>query len=198
MQGGEVPEFRWTLEDDECDCVFQRIGEWTNPYLGRTHRVRLCCIWAELYKEFPQYVQDIPAFYNHNTGEYEPEPWEWNGEADMPRAFWYRQLASLMGSSLEEVREKYKDQQPPKGTPRPKLVQQEVRVNLHEVVGLLTERAMIAEEELNKAIAVIAALKRDELQLDRIVLAEGGFSVLPAEEEVSDAKPDGSDNDRYK
>jgi len=187
IHGGEVPEIRWQHGDDLCDCVFQRIGDWANPYIGRTLRVRMCCIWKELYKEFPQYVQEIPAYYNENTELYEEEPWEWNGDFDMPRALWHRQLAYMTGLDIPEVREKFENETPPKAVPRPpQPVQQEVRVNLHEVVGLLTERAMRAEDELDKAIAVIAALKQDELQLDRIVLAEGGFSVLPAEEE-SDA-----------
>lgn len=101
-----IPGVHWIQEDDECDCIFQRICEWTNPYIARTLRVRLCCIWAEFHKQFPQYVQEIPAYYDMNRHRYveEPAPWD-SPDMPMPLAIWYRQQAVLSGLSLSEVRE---------------------------------------------------------------------------------------------
>jgi len=114
----EIPGLKWEVGDDLCDCTFQRIGFWTNPYIGATLRVRFCCLWKELSKDYPHLIQEVPAFYNYNTHEYEVEPWEWNGEFDMPRAVWYRQLASKTGQSLAEIREEYANQEPPKAVRR--------------------------------------------------------------------------------
>ena len=115
----EIPEVTWVHGDDECDCVFQRIGYWTNPYLGRTLKVRLCCIWAQLYKEYPQFVQEIPAYHDLSTDQLINEPIEWNSEdADMPRALWYRQLALKYGRPLSEIREKCAGLEPPKRVPK--------------------------------------------------------------------------------
>ena len=104
------PGVHWTLGDDKCDCTFQQIGEWTNPYIGQTLRVRLCCIWEELYKMFPQHVERINAFYDYNRDRYVKEPREWdNTKADMPVYLWLRQLAKKTGKSLSEIRQEYKD-----------------------------------------------------------------------------------------
>src|SRR3990167_2977648 len=71
------PTVHWLLGDDLCDCTFQRVGEWANPYLGKTLRVRMCCIWAELYKQYPQFVQEIPAFYDANRHQWRDAiPWD--------------------------------------------------------------------------------------------------------------------------
>jgi hypothetical protein len=192
FHGGEIPEFRWEIGDDACDCVFQRIGDWTNPYLGRTMRVRLCCIWAELYKEWPQFVQEIPASWDQNERRFDIEPMEWNGEADMPLAFWHRHLASLTGMSLPEVREKYKDTAPPKGIPRPVVSHppsQEPPMSEHEVIGRQLMLIEKLQAEVNTTVGLIHALKKGEVALDQIELHDGGFSVtnlqpLPAEEAV--------------
>src|SRR3546814_2933666 len=111
---GEMPESRWIHGDDLCGCTFQRIGEWTNPYIARTLRVRMCCIWAELYKQYPQFVQEIPAFYDYNNDRFETEPWEWNGEDDMPAALWHRQLAVMRREPIEAVRRRFEGIAPPK------------------------------------------------------------------------------------
>jgi hypothetical protein len=113
--GGTIPEILWGEGDDLCDCTFQRIGDWTNPYIGRTIRVRVCCIWAALYKQYPQFVQEIPAWFNGNKHEFVTEPMPWNGESDMPRAIFHRQAAVLMGLPLDMVRIKLEGQEPPKG-----------------------------------------------------------------------------------
>ena len=110
-----LPEIKWQHNDDLCDCTFQRIGEWTNPYIARTMRVRFCCVWAEILKDYPQFVEEIPAFYNYNTEEFQDEPFEWDSEdADMPRALWYRQIQTITGKPLEEVRERFHDKEPPR------------------------------------------------------------------------------------
>lgn len=113
-----IPGIEWVHGDDLCDCTFQRIGEWTNPYIAKTLRVRFCCIWEELFKQYPEYVQRIDAYYDENAKRFVTEPWEWNGDDDMPRALWHRHLASKTGRSLSEVRQEYADQEPPKGVKR--------------------------------------------------------------------------------
>ena len=121
----ELPEIRWKIHDDRCDCIYQRIGFWTNPYLGETLEVRMCCIWAELYKQFPQFVRTVPAFQDYNNGDaWVTEAAEWNGETEMPKALWYRQLARQQGRSLGEIRAEYadKDDLRPKGYKRPEPV----------------------------------------------------------------------------
>lgn len=150
---GEMPEIQWVQGDDLCDCTFQRIGEWTNPYIGRTLRVRMCCIWAELYKEYPQFVQEIPAFYNYNEDRFETEPWMWNGEDDMPVDIWHRQLAVLRHEPLEVIREKFEGLKPPKGS---KSQQDDMIVQL---------------------MGVVRQLKEGKVTLDQIEMTEDGFSV---------------------
>ena len=98
-------EDAWDHQDDRCDCTFQRIGYWSNPYIGETLEVRMCCIWKELYKQFPEYVRVTKG-----------EPAQWNGEADMPRSIWVRQLANETGLSVSEAR--CLNLEPPKGQPR--------------------------------------------------------------------------------
>jgi hypothetical protein len=111
----EIPGVEWAMHDDLCDCTFQRIGEWTNPYIGKTLRVRFCCIWAELHKQYPNFVQELDGFFDHNTHRFVHEVRDWDGDFDMPRAIWYRHLASKTGKSLSEVRQEYADKEPPKG-----------------------------------------------------------------------------------
>lgn len=99
-----IPDVYWISGDDLCNCTFQRIGDWTNPYLGQTLRVRMCCIWAEIYKQYPQFVQEIPAFYDQNRHVWdEAHAWD-SEEMDMPIALWHRQLARRTGKSIDEIR----------------------------------------------------------------------------------------------
>ena len=66
---GQIPEIDWEHGDDLCDCTFQRIGYWTNPYLARTMEVRLCCIWKILAEQNPEIaalMQEIPAYDDYN------------------------------------------------------------------------------------------------------------------------------------
>ena len=122
---GVLPETFWSNEDDSCDCTYQRIGMWKNVYIGETLEVRLCCIWAELYKLFPQHVRVTPA-YLVNDEAWDERIREWDGESDMPRAIFYRQMARKDGITVEEARKRYARQEPPKGTPRPVLEEEPV------------------------------------------------------------------------
>jgi hypothetical protein len=94
----------WSVNDDLCDCTYQRIGYWNNPYIGETYEIRLCCVWAEFEKQWPQFFKRVQI-----------EPAEWNGEADMPKSIWHRQLAKLNGVTVTEAREM--GLEPPKGSP---------------------------------------------------------------------------------
>lgn len=112
---GEVAGVEWQHGDDLCDCTFQRIGMWTNPYIGKTLKYRFCCIWAELAKAYPQFVQEIPAFLDTNSETFVEGVAEWASlDADMPRALWYRQLSTLTGKPLAAIRDEYADQDPPR------------------------------------------------------------------------------------
>ena len=83
----------WDAEDDLCDCTYQRIGYWNNPYIGETLEVRFCCVWAEFEKQYPQFFRRTQI-----------EPAAWNGESDMPKSIWHRQIAAFEGISLEGAR----------------------------------------------------------------------------------------------
>lgn len=95
----------WSVEDDLCDCTYQRIGYWNNPYIGETYEIRLCCVWAEFEKQWPQFFKRTQI-----------EPAQWNGEFDMPKAIYHRQLAKLHGISVSEAREIATEA--PKGRPK--------------------------------------------------------------------------------
>ncbi len=180
--GGEVPEFRWTNQDDECNCVFQRIGDWTNPYIGRTLRVRMCCIWSDLYKQYPQFVQEIPGYWNANEQRFEEEPMEWNGEFDMPESIWFRHLAVTTGRDLDDVRENFKDLPVPKGVKRPPRMEARKAMSEHEIIGRLTVENSALQEQVDTVVSVIHAIKNGEIDLDRIELHDNGFTVKELEE----------------
>lgn len=95
----------WDVNDDLCDCTYQRVGYWNNPYIGETYEVRFCCLFAEFEKQYPQFFKRTQI-----------EPAEWNGEADMPRSVFHRQLAKLAGISVSEAREA--GLEAPKGRPK--------------------------------------------------------------------------------
>jgi len=114
-----LPEEFWTNQDDACNCTYQRIGMWTNPYIAETLEVRMCCIWKQLYELFPEHVRTIPAYKDGNAGEWVTEPRDWDGEAGMPESIWHRQLARREGISVEEARVSHADETPPAGISRP-------------------------------------------------------------------------------
>jgi hypothetical protein len=104
----EAQEFgrqSWNVNDDLCDCVYQRTCSWYNPYIGETYEVRICCLYAEFEKQWPHLFRRLQT-----------EPAEWNGETDMPRSIYHRQLAALEGISLEGARSIAGEA--PKGKPR--------------------------------------------------------------------------------
>ncbi|GEM_PF-6104904 len=105
---GPLPD-HWLLGDDKCDCVHQRIGEWTNPYTARTLQIRLCCVWKALGEMFPGFIQEVDAFYDDNLDEWVEEPRAWDSEdADMPVYLWFRQLARQTGRPLPDIRQEYR------------------------------------------------------------------------------------------
>ena len=117
MSIGSLPDVEWKQGDDLCDCTYQRLGSWTNPYIGETLEVRWCCIWAELGKQFPEFVRTVPASYDHNQERWITQTRAWDGEAEMPKAIWYRHLARKLDRPLSEIRAEYsqKDHLRPKG-----------------------------------------------------------------------------------
>ncbi len=107
-----IPNVHWLAGDDKCDCMVQRIGEWSNPYTAYTKQIRLCCIWEELERMFPKHVQNVPAYYDENRDEWTTEVAEWDSEeADMPLYLWYRQYARKHGLTVGEARNRLKDRQ---------------------------------------------------------------------------------------
>ncbi len=153
---GEMPEIQWVQGDDLCDCTFQRIGDWTNPYIGRTLRVRMCCIWAEIYKEYPQFVQEIPAFYNYNEDKFEDIPWMWDGETDMPKDIWHRQLAVMRQEPLDVIREKFEGIDPPKGTPKPK--SDVLQVTLTDVISAQGEQIAALQHQVGSLMDILGKI----------------------------------------
>ena len=100
----ELPEAPWDLEDDLCDCEYPRVAMWKNVYLATQHEFRLCCIWSKLYEVMPDVVRTIPGYWNRDTKTWLTEPWDWDGETDMPLFLWHRQVARREGISLPEAR----------------------------------------------------------------------------------------------
>jgi hypothetical protein len=144
----DLPDVMWVHDDDLCDCVFQRVGMWKNPYLATTHEIRLCCVWQKLGEQYPDLVRTIPAYRDENTQSWITEPWEWNGEDEMPTAIWYRHLARKEGISVGDARAKYASRlaEKPKGTPRP-VVEGEPAVDIVAVMweALTSLAAEVAE-----------------------------------------------------
>ena len=167
---GEVPEIQWGQGDDLCNCTFQRIGDWTNPYLARTLRVRVCCIWAKLYQQHPEFAQEIPGWFDPNTGEMKTEPMAWNGESDMPRDIFHRQAAVLMGLPLDMVRIKLEGQEPPKGVPKPPVEQNGHAPEgpLYEMIGRLTAEIAQQQAVIGGMMALIADLKSGKVKPDEV------------------------------
>ncbi len=126
---GDIPEIHWDNQDDLCDCIFQRIGWWTNPYLGKTMETRICCFYkriVELLPELSEFIREIDSFDNYvkqeqgpidPTYHFEQTVRPWDAEFEMPRAIWYRQLATRLGMTLPEIRKLYENESPPKALP---------------------------------------------------------------------------------
>ena len=181
-----MPEITWTHGDDLCNCTFQRIGDWSNPYLALTRRVRVCCLEQRMLEGNEDLVQDIPGYFNENTGEFETEPWEWDGEDDMPEHLFMRQTAIIQDLSLDETRVKFEGVEPPKGIPRPKVVDKGKIMSEHEVIGKQLMRIQALEKERNTIVSVIHAIKKGELGIDRIELQDNGFSINDEDDVLSE------------
>jgi len=113
----------WNVNDDLCDCTYQRVGYWNNPYIGETLEIRFCCVWAEFEKQWPQFFRRTQI-----------EPAAWNGGADMPRSIWHRQMAAIEDVSIQAIREVYRDADAPKGVPVKEKLPFVLLVNGTEVV----------------------------------------------------------------
>ena len=126
---GSLPGMEWSNQDDLCDCTYQRVGMWKNPYLAETLEIRLCCVWAKLAEQYPDAVRTIPGYFDPNRQEWITEPWTWDGEAEMPKAIWYRHLARKLDRPLAEIRAEYadKDHLRPKGRGQSKPLWVEIR-----------------------------------------------------------------------
>ena len=131
-------------------------------------------------------VQDIPGFFNDNTGLLETEPWVWDGEDDMPEHLFMRQTAIIQGLSLDETRVKFEGVEPPKGIPRPKVVDKGKIMSEHEVIGKQLMRIQALEKERNTLVSVIHAIKKGELGIDRIELQDNGFSINDEDDVLSE------------
>ena len=182
----QMPEITWTHGDDLCNCTFQRIGDWSNPYLGLTRRVRVCCLEQRMLEGNEDLVQDIPGYFNENTGQFEAEPWVWDGEDDMPDHLFMRQTAIIQGLSLDETRVKFEGVEPPKGIPRPKVVKEKVIMSEHEVIGRQVMRIQELEKQTNALLKVIHSIKRGELDLNRIELQDNGLTINDEDEVIGE------------
>tara|TARA_R110000824_G_scaffold84858_1_gene211308 strand:- start:7542 stop:7961 length:420 start_codon:yes stop_codon:yes gene_type:complete len=122
-------------------------------------------------------VQDIPGYYNENTGAFETEPWVWDGEDDMPEHLFMRQTAIIQGLSLDETRVKFEGVEPPKGIARPKVIEKREGMSEYEVIGKQLMRIQELEKERNTLISVIHSIKNGDLLVDRIELQGSGFVI---------------------
>lgn len=177
------PEEFWDVQDDKCDCTYQRIGMWTNPYLAETLEVRMCCIWAELYKLFPDKVRVTPAFLDYNRNEWSPELREWDGEGDMPESMWFRQLAKKHGKTVSEIRQEYKERmdEKPKGVKRRP---QPLRLNLSQQLAIESLR-----HKMNELQAQVGAVLQEAGAIEGVSYTISAGMAFP---EVPD-EPAGSD-----
>jgi hypothetical protein len=130
-------------------------------------------------------VQDIPGYYNENTGEFDMEPWVWDGEADMPEHLFMRQTAIIQGLSLDETRVKFEGVEPPKGTPRPKVVEKREIMSEHEVIGRQLMKIQELEKQKAMLISVVHSIKKGELDIENIELKENGFIIDGSEDIIS-------------
>lgn len=107
VESQELERQSWNVNDDLCDCVYQRTCSWYNPYIGETYEVRICCLYAEFEKAWPQFFR-----------RFKSEPAAWNGESDMPKSIFVRQLANIEDCSVAEARDIASQYKVPTGKPR--------------------------------------------------------------------------------
>lgn len=181
----EMPEITWTHGDDLCNCTFQRIGDWANPYLARTRRVRVCCLESRMLEGNDDLVQDIPGYFNENTGEFDMEPWVWDGEDDMPEHLFMRQTAIIQGLSLDETRVKFEGVEPPKGTPRLKIAEKRKSMSEHEVIGQQLMRIQELEKQKAMLVSVVHSIKTGAIDIEDIELQDNGFILNDSKDIIS-------------
>lgn len=120
LLAGILPDMAWLHGDDQCDCTYQRIGLWSNPYLAETIEYRWCCIWKTLLERMPElrpFCRETHAFWDDNTASWVEAPLKWDVvlqaddgpdvAGDMPLYLWYRQLARQTGRPLADIRREY-------------------------------------------------------------------------------------------
>ena len=104
----QIPDVHWIDGDALCDCLFQRIGDWNNSYLGRTQRLRICCMYERILDLVGRDLLQTMPYFDPNRATYRAETAPWDSETmDMPVAYWHRQLAVQQGKSLPQIREEY-------------------------------------------------------------------------------------------
>jgi len=130
-------------------------------------------------------VQDIPGYYNENTGDFETEPWVWDGEDDMPEHLFMRQTAIIQGLSLDETRVKFEGVEPPKGIARPKAVEKRRSMSEHEVIGQQVMKIQELEKRNDILISVIHSIKKGELDIEQIELKDNGFTITDENESIN-------------
>lgn len=182
-----IPEFHWEHGDDLCDCSFQRISYWMNPYLGETEKIRLCCLYKELEDSFPHLFQHIKGYWDENENEWIMGQMEWNGEDDMPRALWNRQLAIREGLPVEVIRERTRLLEPPKGHPNP-VVEAPVAehqiaapADIYDAYGRLYQENQALQQALRDTVAVLQELAEGDLSAEDIEFSGHGFTIKPKE-----------------
>ena len=100
-------------------------------------------MWAELLKQYPQFVRETPAYWDANRGEWVREPAEWDStDMPMPTSIWHRRLAREQGKSVAEIRELYRGRE----SERPQAISEHVE----KVVSERT-RLKASERELRAA-----------------------------------------------
>lgn len=96
--------------DDLCDCTFQLVYEATNPYIGKTQRVRVCCILAKVQEMFPEFVTLLDGWHDVGRQTLVETPLDWDNDTmAMPPRLWYRALAAKTGRPLADIRAEYSE-----------------------------------------------------------------------------------------
>ena len=109
-------KMRAGYQDDLCDCAFVNVWEWKNPYTATTLRFRFCCWLTEQRVRYGNLFEELPGYHDAASEQLVTDCRVWDGEEDMPRHLFYRQMARKTGRPLAEVRREYRDQPTPKGT----------------------------------------------------------------------------------
>ena len=90
---------------------------------------------------------------------------------------------------MDETRVKFEGVEPPKGIPRPKVVEGRKIMSEHEVIGQQVMKIQELEKKNNILVNVIHALKKGKLDIERIELQDNGFTVTDTED-IINTEPD--------